>query len=250
MGNPRLMPEKTISYEAGYKQGIGKFLLMMNVFYKDIFNWTSRKEAGRPPEFVFSTLTNRSWADVRGIELIVRKHFSDYFSLNVNYTYQIVKGSASDPFETGIEGAAQPIYLDWDRRHLFNANLNVGVPSKWGPSVGTLSILGDWDLTILYRYKSGLPYTASSHDPVPRENTERMDPVMQTDLKFSKRFSISQNIRLLFLIEGFNIFNRQNLLFIQDVDYWEETGNPEGRNYRPNVWGPSRHFRLGLGFEF
>jgi hypothetical protein len=77
-----------------------------------------------------------------------------------------------------------------------------------------------------------------------------MNPVMQTDLKFTKRFAISHDIRLLFLIEGYNIFNRRNLLFIWDVEYYEESGNPEGRNFVPVVWGPRRHFRFGLGFEF
>jgi hypothetical protein len=37
---------------------------------------------------------------------------------------------------------------------------------------------------------------------------------------------------------------------LDDISWLEETGTYEGRNLNPYAWGPRRHFRLGLGFEF
>jgi outer membrane receptor protein involved in Fe transport len=251
VSNPTMKPEKTISYEAGIKQNIGQFLLGFNVFYKDIFNLANVKQAGERPTYIYWLWSSRDWADVRGFEITLRKFFSDYFAGGLNYTYMIAKGNDSDPWDFEEQlGAANPYYLDWDQRHTFNANITLSLPEKFGLAFAGLYPFGDWNFNMLYSFNSPQPYTPTSRDVQKQLNTKRLKSRMQTDIKISKRFVLSNNIKALFLIEGYNIFNHKNLLYVTDIEWYEQTGNPEGYNQDPEVWDMRRFFRVGLGFEF
>jgi outer membrane receptor protein involved in Fe transport len=251
IGNPSLRPEKTISYEAGLKQNMGQFLLSVNLFYKDIFDLTDIVSAGAPPYDGYGLWSNRDWADVRGLEITLRKFYSDYITGKINYTYMVAKGNASSAFDDFIQlGPQEPIYLDWDQRHTFNANITVSLPQDWGPAIGTFFPFADWNLNILYTYDSPLPYTPPSRDPRPDYNSKRLESRMQTNIKLSKRFNVYDRIRAIFLIEGYNIFNRKNLLWVADNEWYEVTGSPEGIYMDPSVWGQRRHFRIGVGLQF
>jgi hypothetical protein len=180
----------------------------------------------------------------------------------------IAKGKASSPQAGGSEmwrkltGVHQAYYLNWDQRHTLNANVTFSFPQKWGPEISGYHPLGDWSFNILYTYGSPKPYTPPTRDPQPPYNTERLVYNMRTDIKFEKRFAIAGDIRAILFLEGYNIFNRKNLLAenfggqfastaeVNRVEWYHINGNPEGRNLEPFVWGPRRHFRFGLGFQF
>jgi hypothetical protein len=145
--------------------------------------------------------------------------------------------------------------LNWDRRHSFNANVTFSVP-KWNNQWDGW-LLGDWALNVLFTYGSPKPYTPPTRDPQPEYNTERLVEEVRFDLKLEKRFAISGTMRALLFVEGYNIFNRQNLVNfdgdltnLDDITWLEENGTYEGRNLDPFAWGPRRNFRFGLGFEF
>ncbi len=263
VGNPDLKPEKTVAYEIGFQHNMGDYLLGVNAFYKDIFNLISQVQAGEAPFSDFWLYYNRDWADARGFELTLRKFFSNYFAGEINYTYMIARGKGSDVQSGGSElwrklaGVQQSFYLDWDRRHSLNANVNISMPKDWGFEVGGYHPFGDWNFTVLYRYGSPLPYTPPTRDPQPEYNTKRLEATMTTDIKLEKRFAIGEDMRALIFFEGYNIFNRRNLMNfdgqltnLDDVSWFEETGSYEGRNKRPTIWGNRRNFRVGLGFEF
>jgi hypothetical protein len=252
-GNPFLRPEKTVAYEIGYQQRISEYVIKVNLFYKDVFDLTGRQEAGNPElGFFLSTLSNRAWADHRGVEISVRKHFSHFFAGNINYTYMIAKGQSSDPWSTGEEGARRPIYLDWDRRHTLYANLTLGTPLQWGPQIAGFFPLDNWNLTFLYIYKSPLPYTPDTHDYNEDENSLRLDEsVSRTDIKLTKRFNLGKHLTAILLLEGYNIFNQINPVGLpENIEWYEQNGSYEGRNFYPSVWEARRHFRFGFGFEF
>jgi len=268
MGNPDLKPEQTISYEIGLQQNLGEYLIGVNAFYKDISNLIDQIEAGTAPFEDYWLYDNRDWANARGFEISIRKFFSNYFAGNINYTYMIAKGKASSPQSGGAElwrkttGVQQAYFLNWDQRHTFNANITFSFHPEWGPEIAGYHPLGDWSLNILYTYGSPKPYTPPSRDPQPPYNTERLESNMSTDIKLEKRFAISGDIRAVLFIEGYNIFNRQNLIAenfrdqtflttnVNRIEWYHINGDPEGRNLEPFVWGSRRHFRFGLGFQF
>jgi outer membrane receptor protein involved in Fe transport len=261
MGNPAMKPEHTISYELGLQQNMGDYLLGLTAFYKDIANLVNQVEAGTAPLTNFWIYNNRDWASVRGFEVTLRKFFSNYFSGNINYTYMIAKGKASSPSQGGSElwrklaGVQEAYPLDWDRRHTVNANVTFSVP-RWGDDWDGY-LFGDWAMNVLFTYGSPKPYTPPTRDPQPQYNTKRLIEELSLDFKLEKRFALSGNMRALLFFEGRNLFNRQNLVNfdggltnLDDISWLEETGTYEGRNLNPFAWGPRRHFRLGLGFEF
>ena len=176
---------------------------------------THSTRVGELPLYDYTLYINRDWADVRGFELTVRKLFSHYFTGSLNYTFMIAKGSNSTPWDDYTQvGPEKPYYLAWDQRHTFNANLTFSFPQKWGPALGRFYPLGDWNLNILYIFNSPQPYTPPTRNPQSEINMARLEPTMHTDIKLTKRFTLTNNLKALFLIEGYNIFNRKNLLYL------------------------------------
>jgi hypothetical protein len=85
---------------------------------------------------------NEDYASSRGFEASLVKRFSHKFSGEINYTYSIATGVASDPnqglqFANGnllyLPISEQP--LDWDQRHTLSASMVIRDPSKWGVNV-------------------------------------------------------------------------------------------------------------------
>jgi outer membrane receptor protein involved in Fe transport len=147
-GNPDLEPESTIMYEIGLQQVLfPNFALDLTLYYRDIRNWLGMEIINTYEGFKYARFVNRDYANVYGLILVLDKRFANYFSLKVDYTYQIAEGNASDPFAVYNNNQTSPpveenktvVPLDWDQRHTFNVQLNVGNP-------------GDWNLGFVYRY--------------------------------------------------------------------------------------------------
>lgn len=158
MGNADLDAEKTISYEFGLQQGITEDLALgVSVYQRDIRNLVSSDkivttyDAGTK----YTQYTNRDFGEVRGLVLSLDKRYANGFSGQLNYTYQIAEGNASDPQDAfnAARGDREPVKqllpLDWDRRHTLNLTVNYYQPGLWGAS-------------LIGYYGSGLPYTSEN----------------------------------------------------------------------------------------
>lgn len=155
-GNPDLKPQRTVMYEIGLQQQLSDNIGMdVTGFYRDIRDWVT---AGPPISTpvagtAYSLYINKDYANVRGVTLSINKRPSDYFSFNINYTYQVAEGVNSSPDEEffaardGADPTKQLISLDWDQRHTLNATFVVGE--------------GDFGAYVIGRYGSGLPYSPS-----------------------------------------------------------------------------------------
>jgi len=265
MGNPGLEPEKTIAYEVGIEHRFSQdWLIDVTGFYKDIQNLVSQIEAGTAPFTNFWLYSNADYANVRGFELSLKKMYSKFFSGQLNYTYMIAKGRASDPQDGGTFLWRKQLmpkedqFLNFDQRHTVNLSLNLRIPKTWGPKILGFQPLGDWTLNILSTYGSGLPYTSAIRTVVPPVNDKRMPYTMQTDFKFHKYFTVYNNVKSYLFFEGYNIFNRKNLNRVRSewqstdnyAEYYDRFGNAGGRYSDWSVWGVRRHFRAGVGLEF
>jgi outer membrane receptor protein involved in Fe transport len=265
MGNPGLEPEKTISYEVGIEHRFGMdYVLDLTGFYKDVQNLVTQIQSGTAPFTDYWLYTNADYANVRGFEISLRKMYSHYFSGQVNYTYMIAKGRASDPQDGGTFLwrkqllPKQDQFLDFDQRHTITTSANIRIPKEWGPKIGSYAVLGDWSLNILFSYGSGLPYTSATRTVVPPVNDMRLPFSMQTDIKFHKYFSIWGDVKSYLFLEGYNIFNRINLRRLTSegsttdeyAEYYDRFGTRGGQYGDWSVLSPRRHFRLGIGMEF
>ncbi|TMQ71226.1 MAG: TonB-dependent receptor [Candidatus Eisenbacteria bacterium] len=97
-GNPDLEPETDVSYQAAVQHLFtndvsGQFA----VFFRDIYGLITVRSDRDQFGNQITRYVNRDYASARGFETSVIKSFSHKFSAEINYTYQIATGVASDP---------------------------------------------------------------------------------------------------------------------------------------------------------
>ena len=231
IGNPGLEPEETTAFEAGIKQQLGAdYALEVTAYYKDIDNLISSFYyfSGRD----YTVFVNADYGRVQGVDVTLNKRYSNYFAGSLNYTLMIAQGNESDPLEGYTLYREDDAFLrpnrnfplDFDRRHSFNVNLDIGLPRDFGPELGGFHPLGNLTANFLLRAASGLPYTPSSRNPdatiVPERNSARKPWVNQVDLRLNKRFNLfDADIDWYLRVE--NIFDHINVLRV-----WTQTGDP------------------------
>ncbi len=216
IGNADLKPEKTVSGELGLQQQITNDLSMdVTVFFRDIRNLigTSSQEIvlfGGSARY--SKLVNSDNAFVKGFILSLYKSFSGGLSASFNYTYQIAKGTASDPQQmrnalvAGILPEVQYVPLNWDQRHTVNLNLNYS-SSKW-----SFSLIGN--------YGSGLPYTPRHSIDISEvlTNAEKKPYTYNFDLRMAYRFRLLK-FNFEYYMKIYNLLDHLN-----EVGVFDDTG--------------------------
>ncbi len=224
-GNPDLKPERNTMYELGLKQQIAENLVIdATGFYRDIRNWisTSPVKATILSGVNYVVYNNRDFANVRGITVSLDKKFSDNYAFTVDYTFQIVEGTNSNPEEEfySQQGGAEPTKfltpLDWDQRHTLNANLFVG-GNSWGAS-------------FISRFNTGQPYTPVSVTATRTgqsilaglPNNSRNKPnIFTVDFNIYKNFTL-RNLNVQLFMKIFNLFDAENPIVV-----YGDTGRPD-----------------------
>ena len=259
IGNADLEPQRTIMYEIGLQQQLTPDLgVTITGYYKDIRNLLGTEVHIKNEFRKFAKYINRDYGAVQGITLSFEKRFSGGFGGNIDYTYQVAKGNASDPNDafnkTQGEGGQvvelnkQLVFLDWDRRHSLNFTLTLGKP-------------GDFVGSFIGQLGSGLPYTPSLlNQRTGLENSDNRPMFFNVDFfltkNFQKNFSIFAKI--------FNLFDTAN-----EREVFTDTGRatttlevtraqsqPRGVNTlkefftRPDFFSAPRQIVVGLDVSF
>ncbi|MEM8556538.1 MAG: TonB-dependent receptor [Bacteroidota bacterium] len=255
-GNANIDPQKTVMYEIGLQQGFGDdYLLDVTGFYRDVRDWVSVSDPIDTvlPGVQYLIYTNRDYSNVRGITVALSKRFSQGFSFDVDYTFQVAEGSNSSPEEAiaARQGNDAPrlqlIPLEWDQRHTFNASLFFG-GNRWGAST-------------LLRYGAGYPYSPAARDdrilPAFPTNSERRPTTFNADLYAFYDLPLPLVTPRVFL-QVFNLFDARNANAV-----YGDTGQPDvtlrgpaiastdaGYFTRPNFYSEPRRLHLGLQLSF
>lgn len=228
-GNANLKPEQTINGEIGLQQQLTDDLSMeVTAYMRDIRNLTGTRAdqisvGGGGPQAArkYTKYVNSDFGFVRGFIISLDKRFAEGLSMTVDYTFQIARGSASDPNDSrnstagGTLPEVQLNPLGWDQRHTVNS-----VISYTGESYGASAIA---------RYGSGLPYTprASSDVSVFLTNTGIKPTYYNVDTRFYKNIMID-DIRLMVFLRINNIFDIAN-----ETGVYDDTGRA-GLTYDEN----------------
>ena len=260
IGNADLEPQQTIMYEIGLQQALTDELgITITGYYKDIRNLLASEIFIKNNFRKFSKLINRDYGSVKGITLSFEKRFSYGIGASLDYTFQIAKGSASDPnaaFNNAqsnppIEENKQLVPLDWDRTHSLNFTLTFGVP-------------GDYIASFIGRLGSGLPYTPSlQNQRTGLENSDNRPAFFDVDFYLTKYFEI--------IGQQFSVFAKIYNLFdtLNEVNVFGDTGMagetleltrnqapPRGVNTvkefftRPDFYSSPRQIVLGATITF
>lgn len=262
-GNPDLKPQQTVSYEIGLQQGFQNILsVQVTAFYKDIRNLLgTRIETIQPgfdepfPLSKYGRYINTDYGQTKGLIFNVEKRMQNNFSFNINYSFQVASGNASDPQSraldelAGVQTEKQLVPLDWDRRHQLNASSSFLTKSNWV-------------LTILGEYGSGFPYTPSkSNERIGLVNSDRKPTYVNFDMYASKSFTIKGTNASVFA-RIYNLFDTQNETEVYNdtgrafPNLQFQTGIPQGLNtkdeylFRPDFYSAPRRVTIGLNLSF
>ena len=260
IGNADLDPQQTIMYEIGLQQALTDELgITITGYYKDIRNLLGSEIYIKNEFRKFSKLVNRDYGAVKGITLSFEKRFSYGIGATVDYTFQVARGSASDPnaaFNNAqanppIEENKQLVPLDWDRTHSLNFTLTLGIP-------------GDYIASFIGRLGSGLPYTPSlQNQRTGLENSDNRPAFFNVDFYVTKYFEI--------IGQQFSVFAKIYNLFdtLNEVNVFGDTGRagetleltrnqqpPRGVNTiqefftRPDFYSSPRQIVFGASVSF
>lgn len=263
VGNADLEPEQTISGEIGVQQQLTEDLSVdVTAFLRDIRNLTGT----RADEIIifggsakYTKYVNSDFGFVKGILLTMNKRFGGGFSATVDYSYQVAKGSASDPQESrnAVAGGSLPEVqlnpLAWDQRHTLN------VTASYAASV--------WGVSAICQYGSGLPYTPRRAADVTSllTNSQLRPASFNVDLRAYYELRIDP-VKFVFFARVFNLFDIRN-----ENGVFDDTGrsgfttdeqrtiltNPRQRintiaawYRRPDFFSEPRRIELGMNLEF
>jgi outer membrane receptor protein involved in Fe transport len=253
LGNPRLQPEKTVSYELGWDH-IFSDLLRMNttLYFKDITNLIGATDyviSGSPDSY--QAYTNMDYANVRGLEVTLETMGNRGIGGMVNVSYAFANGRSSSVFRSNGEIVPRRLDpLDWDVRWRINANLLL-------TSTGAVrDLIGDAEVDFVVVAHSGYPYSTNTRDAFPLfvlRNDGRLPWASNVDMRARKSFALG-DIMFSALAEVKNLFDTRNVSYISGgrdglVEY-EATGNPTGPYNDPQAYTPPRTYRLGFEMQF
>ena len=232
MGNADMKPQRTTQYEVGFSQQFGQDLgVEVTGYFKDIRNLNSTKIV---QSFVagdrYGLYINKDYANSRGITVAVSKRPRGPFSGNVDYTFSISEGNASDPAaafydeQANIEPEKVLVPLDWDQRHTLNATMTYHPIKNSGVSV-------------VFSNGSGLPYTTEYVGVrTSFENNAREPATYNVDMRSYYNFILMNKFQVSAHINVYNLFDIRNELTV-----YNDTGRSTYTllpTYTPQISGP------------
>ena len=262
MGNANMEPQRTTQYEVGFSQQIGRDIgVELTGYYKDIRNLNSTEIKN---SFIagdrYGVYVNKDHANSKGITMALSKRSRQSFSGNLDYTYSISEGNASDPTaafydeQSDIEPEKMLVPLDWDQRHTINGT------ATYHPNV----ISG---ISFIFSYGSGFPYTTTNTQGqrTSFENNGRKPATYNIDFRGFLNIPISKNIIMTAHVNVYNLLDIRNELTV-----YGDTGRSSYSlipTYTPQYSGPGlnsldeylieptyysapRQVRLGISLSF
>jgi outer membrane receptor protein involved in Fe transport len=260
IGNTDLKPQQTIMYEIGLQQALTDDIgINVTGYYKDIRNLLGSEIYIKNEFRKFSKLVNRDYGAVKGITLSLEKRFTYGLGATLDYTFQVAKGTASDPNAAFDKAQATPpiqenkqlVPLDWDGTHTLRLTLTLGIP-------------GDYIASAIGRLGSGLPYTPSlQNQRTGLENSDNKPAYWGVDLYLTKYLQIA-GVPFSLFAKIYNLFDTLNELNVfgdtgragYTLELTRNPAPPRGVNTteefftRPDFYSAPRQIIIGTEFSF
>ena len=170
--NPALKPEKTIEYEAGFKQQIGKSsALSLSAFYRELRDMIQITRVNFAYPIAYTSFDNIDFGNVKGMELgydLRRGKTNKNVSMIANYTLSFAEGTGSSAgSQGGIIGSDNPnlrsvFPLNFDQRHAINIIMDYRFFEEKdynGPKLFGKDVFSNAGANITFVAGSGRPYS-------------------------------------------------------------------------------------------
>lgn len=263
IGNADLKPEQTINGEIGIQQQITDDVAVdLTAYIRDIRNLTTTGTE-RINTFgggsLYSKYQNKDFGFVKGIVLTVDKRFAGGLAATLDYTYQVAKGSGSNPDDAAkaLRGGTLPEVqltpLEWDQRHTLNITASYNAEG--------------WGVSMISQYGSGKPYTPRRVTDISTlaTNSQLKPTFFNVDVRAFYEIPLNP-IRVVAFVRVFNLFDAKS-----ERDVFDDTGRAgfttdyekalrENTEHRvnsvsdwfriPTNFSEPRRVELGINLEF
>ena len=206
-----------------------------------------------------NVLTNADFGNVRGVDFKLDRRVGEYVNASVGYTFQLSRGTGSDPVSylrtfsrqiSAVTGDRVPppqstLPTDDDRTHNIVGSLSVTLPAGWRKGSTMGAVLGSSSMFLTFRAASGLPYTrlnpedgtgvlavrsnfglvASAAEPL---NASNLPWIKNVDLRLTKALRFGGQDLTVFA-DFRNLFNFTNI-----INLFAETGDIVNAKHREN----------------
>ena len=225
LGNPRLEPQTTNSYDIGVMQGLGDgFTLDVSGYYKDVKDLIEQATfTDEVTAVTYNTYYNRDYADIRGFRATLSKRKGN-FTGTVGYQYSVATGKSAtvsgappifrkdslDQVTTDLSNVpSRDILLDFDRTHNLVVTLGYTTPKEFGPVMFDGHPLENFTLSLNSFARSGRPYTSSND--VTLINGARTPAEYNSNLRLTRTIDNFFGTKGTIYVEVFNLFNNKIL---------------------------------------
>lgn len=254
-GDPNLELARTISYELGYEHSLfDNYLIQIAAYYNDVTNQQAYTQyRSERLNIGYFQATNNSYEDTRGFEATLKKSFGDWIRGFATYTYMV---STQGAFGKTIidEDPGEQKTIDQNTRNLYqqkpvpqpraNASITFLTPVDFGPELGGIKPLANWNINILAEWRSGEYITYNTTQIPDIINNVQVTDYYNFDLRVNKSFDFGF-LNVLLLMEVRNLLNTKILSgasFYDGFDqlyYFQSLHLPTSRAY-DNVPGDDR----------
>ena len=221
IGDPNLILAKTVSYELGFDWGImNTYLLQLAAFYHDISDQQAFTQyISADASMNYFKADNRSYEDIRGFELTLRKQPSKWWSAFMSYTYQV---RTAGHFGSGIiyEDPSEQAQYDRETQNLYQerpipqpfarAHVSAYTPANLGPSLMGNYPLGNWSATLIGDWRDGGWYTWNPDAKRAVAWNVRIRDYTNLTLRLNKTFAFKR-AKVSFFAEIDNLLNTRRL---------------------------------------
>jgi outer membrane receptor protein involved in Fe transport len=245
IGNPNLLPEKTIELELGFQQKVSNTSsIKLVAFYREMNNLEQVQSitGGYPMDYI--TYQNIDFGTVKGLTATYDLRRTGNVRMTFAYTLQFANGTGSDAqtalnlIKQGEPNLRQTLPLAFDQRHTLKSMLDYSYLSDElydGPVLFGRDILENTGVTFIFMYNTGSPY--SRKDPntdnlVGSVNGSRMPSVFRTDMKIYKDIFMKvgkdkkNDLALQIYLDVANLFNAMSVASV-----FSYTGNANSDAY-------------------
>ncbi len=256
LGNAGIDPQSSTTYEIGLQQQLGEYFgFDLTAYYRDIRNLIGTTlYSARTGGDTWGRYENTDFGRVRGITLSTTIRTDIGLRGSLNYTFQSVRGNASDPRQAFFnaqqnnETTRNLLPLDWDQQHNISGNITY--------------LRNRLTAGILSSFHTGYPFTPQDeqrNNINVLRNQARFGPEFILDLRAAYRLQIIGTETQIFMV-GKNLLNfyrndREPKITRREIQAHEDNGNTRINtltDFRTNpiVQPAPRLISLGLQVKF
>ena len=219
IGNPNAALPRTVAYELGVEYNVADlFLIHLSGYYKDVSDQTGNVQYTDYLGSVdYSITENNNYADIRGFEVRIDKRWGKWITGWLNYDYMVTTSGYigrqhyyQDLREQALYGLQNPYQERPLARPIFRSNITFRTPDGWGPSVGKMKPLSNFNISPLITWEAGNYIEWDPLETYKLKQNLQWKGTYNIDLRISKLTQFGKYYMTLFLDIN-NVFNIKNL---------------------------------------